>query len=339
MQLSGNCCFFSHVSKAQLQREHYSIQDIKILNELGFSVTIATRFREIPWGCDLYFAWWASGSILPLIKARLSRKPIIVVAGGQETMLSRDSMTNEPIGYLAAPWYKKLAARICLRYSTKLLVVSGYMVKDAKTLGAINPVVVYNCIDTKTFNLSNFSRKFITTIFNSDEDVVRIKRGEIFIRSVPIILRDFPEQKFVIIGKRGNAYQRLQKLILDLGIEKNIEFIGSINNSEMPEWLQRSKACVQISDTETFGVSIAEAMSCGTPVVVSRRGALPEVAGECGIYVDHNDPKSVADGIINLLRKGEAGRQEVGLKARSRIIENFSYERRKRSLQQIIKDI
>lgn len=339
MSTKNKVCFFSHEPREQLQREHYSIQDIKILNELGFSVTIATCFKEIPWGCDLYFAWWASGSILPLIKARLSRKPMIVVVGGQEAMLNRDSMTNEPIGYLATPWYKKLATRVCLRYSTKVLVVSNYMLKDAKTLGAINPVVVYNCIDTKTFNPSNLPRIFITIIFNSDEDVVRIKRGEIFIHSVPLVLRDFPEQKFVVIGKRGNAYQRLQKLILDLGIEKNIEFIGSINNSEMPEWLQRSKAYIQISDTETFGVSMAEAMSCGTPVVVSRKGALPEVAGECGIYVDHNDPKSVAAGIINLLRKSEAERQEVGLKVRSRIVENFSYERRKKLLQQIIKGI
>lgn len=339
MQLNGKCCFFTHIDKQLLQQAQWDAQDIKILRELGFSVTIATCFRKIPWGCDLYFAWWASGSILPLIKARLSKKPIIVVAGGQEAILYRDSVSGAPSGYLATPWYKKLATRICLRYSTIVLVVSNYMVKDVKRLGAANPMVIYNCVDIRTFNLSNLPRRFVTTIFESDENIVRIKRGEIFIRSIPFVLRDFPEQKFIVIGKKGNVYQRLQKLILDLGIEKNIEFVRNIDNSQVPQWLQRSKVYVQISDTETFGVSIAEAMSCGTPVVVSRRGAIPEVVGNCGIYVDHNDPKSVAIGIINLLRKSEGERHEIGLKARSRIVENFSYERRKKSLQQIIRNI
>lgn len=331
-------CFFAHESREQLQQEQYTAQDIKILQELGFSVTVATNFREIPWGCDLYFSWWASGSILPLIKANLLKKPIVVIAGGQESMLNRDSVTNRPIGYLATPWYKRLATRLSLRYATQILVVSNYMLKDAVKLGAKNPLVVYNCIDTKNFNLSNFPRIFVTTILNSDENVVRIKRGEVFIRSIPFVLHNFPEQKFIVIGKRGNDHQRLQKLISDLGIEKNIEFIGSINNSEVPKWLQRSRAYVQISDTETFGLSIAEAMSCGTPVVVSRRGAIPEVVGNCGIYVDHNNPKSVATGIISLLRKSEAERREIGLRERKRIVNNFSYEQRKESLKQIIEN-
>lgn len=339
MKINGKCCFFAHEDKKQLFKEHWNVQDIKILRELGFSVIIATCFREIPWGCDLYFAWWASGSILPLIKARLFKKPIIVVAGGQEAMLNHDSVSGVPLGYLATPWYKKIATRLSLRYANQVLVVSNYMIKDAVKLGAKNPLVVYHCIDSERFNLSKFSRKFIATILNSDENIVRIKRGEVFIRSIFYVLENFPKQKFIIIGKRGNAYPRLQKLILDLGVEKNIEFIGSIDNSEMPSWLQRSKAYVQISDTETFGVSIAEAMSCGTPIVVSKRGAIPEVVGNCGIYVNHNDPKSVAAGIIDLLKKGEKERHEIGLKARSRIVENFSYEQRKKSIQQIINNI
>lgn len=339
MQLGGSCCFFTHEDKKQLQQEQWDVLDIKILRELGFSVTVSTCFREIPCGCDLYFAWWASGSILPLIKAKLYRRPIIVVAGGSEVILGRDSVSGTPFGYLATPWYKKLATRICLRYSTVVLVVSNYMVEDAKKLKACNPLVVYNCVDTKTFNLSNLPRTLVTTMFQSDKETVMIKRGDIFIRSIPFVLRDFPDQKFAVIGKRDNVYQQLQKLILDLGIKKNIKFIGSIDNLQIPQWLQRSKVYVQISESETFGVSIVEAMSCGTPIIVSRQGAIPEVVSNCGVYVNHNDPESVAAGIISLLKKSKKERCEMGLKARSRIIENFSYEQRKESIKQIIENI
>lgn len=67
-------------------RQQYSLQDINILKDLNFNVKIASNFFDIPWRSDVYFSWWASGSILPLIVAKLSRKPIIVVAGGNEVM-------------------------------------------------------------------------------------------------------------------------------------------------------------------------------------------------------------------------------------------------------------
>ena len=331
-------CFFTHESREQIEKEHYTISDIKILKELGFSVTVATKFKEIPWNCDLYFSWWTSGSILPLIKAKISKKPIIVIAGGQEAMFNRDSITNKPIGYLATPWYKKLATRITLRCATKVLAVSRYMIKDIKRLGANNPLVVYNCVDTKLFSPLNSSKKYITTIFNSYKNVVKIKRGEILIRSIPFVLKKFPKQKFIIIGEKGNASQNLKNLISKLGVNKNIELIGRINRLEMPKWLQESKAYVQISDTETFGLSVAEAMSCGTPVIVSNRGAIPEIVKNYGIYVDHNNPKSVASGIIDLLKK-EKKYHTTGIEARSMIVKNFSYEKRKKSIKEIIKNI
>ena len=132
MSARKKACFFSHTTKAQLRKEQYSIQDIRILHDLGYQVTVATTFSGIPADCDLYFSWWASGSILPLIKARLFRKPLIVIAGGNDSMFYRDSISGVPRGYLATPWYKKLAARLSLRYGTTIVVVSRYMVEHAK---------------------------------------------------------------------------------------------------------------------------------------------------------------------------------------------------------------
>jgi len=339
MSTAKTACFFSHENRAQLQKEQYSIQDIRILQDLGFDVTVATSFSEIPFGCDLYFSWWASGSILPLIKARLSGKPIIVVAGGNDSMFYRDSVSGIPQGYLATPWYKKLAARLSLRYGTVVLVVSRFMVDDVKSLGARRPIVVPNSVNTNAFRPSDDQRLHVTTMFNLEEGVVRLKRGEVFLRSVPMVLKAYPEQTFVVIGEKGNAYRRLHTLASDLGIQGRVDFIGSIENAEVVHWLQRSSIYVQISDTETFGVAIAEAMSSGTPVVVSHRGAIPELAGSHGVFVDHNDPKSVAQGIIGLLTKTTEQRLRVGAEARARIIEHYSYEKRRAAIQRVIEDL
>jgi len=333
-------CFFSNECLEQLKKEQYSLQDIKILTELGHRVTIATSFDEIPLGCDLYFSWWASGSILPLIKARLSRKPIIVVAGGNEAVLYQDSLTGTPLGYLAAPWYKKLATRLTLRFADKILIVSQFMDKNVKALGAKDPLLVPNSVDIHLFCPGSAKRQFVTSIFNLDEDVVRIKRGEIFIRAIPQVLKHFPDTRFLIIGRKGNAFERMAGLASELGITSSLDFLGNIENSQVAQWMQSSLAYVQISDTETFGVAIAEAMSCATPVVVSRRGAIPDLVGDCGIYVeDHNVPDSVAEGICKAITLSINGDLVLGLKLRDRIQQHFSFEARKMKVEIIIRTL
>jgi glycosyltransferase involved in cell wall biosynthesis len=179
----------------------------------------------------------------------------------------------------------------------------------------------------------------VTTILNLDDGVVRLKRGEVFLRSVPIVLATYPQQTFVVIGEKGNAFERLFRLASDLGIQGSVDFAGSVENSEVVRWLQRSKVYVQISDTETFGVAIAEAMSSATPVVVSDRGAVPELVGIHGVFVDHNDPHSVAAGIAGLLAKTEQERNAAGMQARARIIEHYSYEKRRAAIQRVIEDL
>ena len=322
-----------------MQFENYSIQDIRILEELGFKVVIANTFSNIPWHCDLYFSWWASGSIFPLIVATISRKPIIVVAGGNEAMLYRDSVTKKPAGYTSSPFWKKLATRITLRFSTKLLVVSNFMLKDVKLLGARDPLLVHNCVDTSQFKPKPVQRSYITSIFRTDRDTVQLKRGEVLIRAIAEVVKVYPLQVFNIIGKKGNDFQRLNDLVFSLNIENNIVFIDELLNSEVLAWIQKSVLYVQLSDTETFGLAIAEAMSCGVPVLVSRQGAIPEVVGECGIYVDHNSATSVARGIADFLALAHRDRDLIGDTLRKRIEDHYSYSKRKNQLAEIFENV
>lgn len=332
-------CFFSNQPLEAIEQEQYSIQDINILKDLGFEVIIANTFSKIPLGCDLYFSWWASGSILPLIKAKFCIKPIIIVAGGNEAMLYRDSANGIPAGYLASVWYKKLATRLSLRFGSKIVIVSNFMRKDSTKLGAKRPIVVHNSIDIVKFNISDKPREYVTTIFKSEENVVRLKRGEEFIRSIPNVLKEYPNQKFIIIGTKANYYAKLKDICKELQIEDSVNFVGNMKNEKVVDWMQRSIAYVQISDTETFGVAVAEAMSCGTHVVVSKRGAIPEVVGKLGVYVDHNDSISVSKGIIDIINLSQLDYSFKSNALRNRIVENFSYNKRRDIIEKIINEI
>ena len=78
-------CFFVRLQDktreerlATLHRVEFYAQDIKILQDLGHEVILATRFSEVPWNADFYFCWWWTFSFIPILKAKLSGKPLII---------------------------------------------------------------------------------------------------------------------------------------------------------------------------------------------------------------------------------------------------------------------
>jgi glycosyltransferase involved in cell wall biosynthesis len=333
-------CFFTTSNFSQVLREQYTYSDIKILKELNFEVCFANTLSDIPFDCDLYYSWWASGSIYPTIIAKILNKPNIVIAGGNEAIPYCDSLSNKPHGYLAAGFIKRIATRLVIKYSTAVVAVSSFMTDGLKALGCKQPYVIYNCVNTSFFRPDEQVKKeFITTSFRLDNIPTIIKRGENFIKAASVLFKQNPNLRFMIIGHKGEAYQKLKRLCDDLGLIDSVIFTGAVENTDVIHYLQRSICFVQPSDTETFGVAIAEAMSAGCPAVISSRGALLEVFGENGIYVDQNSPDSIAEGIQIVLNMKKSDLNQLSLKLRMHIKENYSYENRKIAIKNLLNTI
>jgi glycosyltransferase involved in cell wall biosynthesis len=80
---------------------------------------------------------------------------------------------------------------------------------------------------------------------------------------------------------------------------------------------------------EGFGLPVAEGMACGTPVVTTRAGSLPEVVGddeEGGLLVPPRDPRALAKAILRIMTDPEFS-QELSQRARKRVERLFSWER------------
>jgi len=288
----------------------------------------------------LYFSWWASGSVLPMFVAKITGKPNVVVAGGNEAMFYKDSASGLPLGYLSMPLYKRVATRMTLRLSTVVTAVSKFMLDDVALLAGRPVLVVPNSVDTDRFLPDEQeSKRYVTTCFRLDEGPTTLKRGENFLRAAAKVLDQHPHEVFVVIGFKGDAFLRLVALVEEMEISDSVIFTGAIHNNEVRDWLVRSKCYVQISDTETFGVAVAEAMSTGTPVVVSRRGALPELVGDLGTYVDHNSVASIAAGLVQVLGMSLEHRMQLSDKMRSSILTRYRFELRRDAISAIIRPL
>lgn len=118
-------------------------------------------------------------------------------------------------------------------------------------------------------------------------------------------LNKFSKYKLVIAGKKGWLYQPLFNLVEDLNIKDKVIFTDFLPEEDKPALRKGAKVFVQISHWEGFAIDTLSALTIGLPVVVSNVGSLPEVAGNAGIVVDHNDTTSIVDGIKKVLNMNQ----------------------------------
>jgi glycosyltransferase involved in cell wall biosynthesis len=88
------------------------------------------------------------------------------------------------------------------------------------------------------------------------------------------------------------------------GVSPNgVRWLGEVGDDELARLLRGARALVYPSLYEGFGIPVAEAMACGTPVVTSQESAMADVAGASAVLVDPLDPRSIADGIGEAVRR------------------------------------
>ncbi len=99
----------------------------------------------------------------------------------------------------------------------------------------------------------------------------------------------------------GPEQERLRQLSSQLGVSKQVVFLGARKRQEVLETVAAANAFVLSSRYETFGVVIVEALALGKPVVATRCGG-PEsiISNEDGILVDVDDIDALADAMLDV---------------------------------------
>ena len=92
-----------------------------------------------------------------------------------------------------------------------------------------------------------------------------------------------------------------RRVARELGIVERVRFTGWVDEKDKPGLYSAAEAFLFPSHYEGFGLPPLEAMSCGTPVIASDRGSLPEVVGQGGLSVDPEDTGALAQAMAQVL--------------------------------------
>jgi glycosyltransferase involved in cell wall biosynthesis len=113
-----------------------------------------------------------------------------------------------------------------------------------------------------------------------------------------VIVGDFQKDVFF------SGYSAIRDHVDRLGLAKGVVFTGFVPDDELPHLYSAAVALVLPSLAEGFGLPAIEAMACGTPVVASRAGALPEVVGDAGLLFDPMSQEQLTACLARLLADG-----------------------------------
>lgn len=116
------------------------------------------------------------------------------------------------------------------------------------------------------------------------------------------------EQELVVVGGTGWLFEDLLRRVHEEGLDGGVRFVGYAGNDEMPLWYSAAEFFVYPSLLEGFGLPVAEAMACGTPVITSNVSSLPEVGGDAVAYVTPTDVDDIANRLVEV--GGDAAKRD-----------------------------
>ncbi|MEE2032130.1 glycosyltransferase family 4 protein [Rhodococcus chondri] len=222
-------------------------------------------------------------------------------------------------------WYgflgmqKRVARRIPV-----LLTVSENSAQDIRTAFGIEQDRLHTIplgVDTELFAPSTTPRV--------PGRIVCVASADAPLKGVPTLLeavaklRTEREVELVLVSKLAPG-GITERLIDELAIGDVVRTVSGIDDTELAGLLASAEIASVPSLYEGFSLPAVEAMACGTPLVASRAGAIPEVVGDAGVLVPAGDAEQLAAALGELF--DDPGRRaRLGESARRRVLDNFSW--------------
>lgn len=146
------------------------------------------------------------------------------------------------------------------------------------------------------------------------------KGADVLMTSIPRVLSEYPNCEFVFAGRVADE---LKSEVM--AISSTVKFLGIRPREELIEWYQNASVFVAPSIWDNSPNTIYEAMACGTPVIASCVGGIPELVDEgmTGLLVPPSDSNALSGAIIKLL-DNEIRRKEMGRRGREKALAKYS---------------
>jgi len=284
-----------------------------LLMFLGSLARVRSLNRSAKIDCvDAHFVY--PDGLAALLLGKIFGVPVTVSARGTDINLYPSFKLIRPM------------IRWTLSQADAVISVSGALKESMVKLG-VNPGkirVIPNGVDAQRFHLmgrEEAKRRLNLlpeiSLLVSVGALILLKGHLTLIRAFARIAPRYPALQLYILGE-GPLRSELDSLVRELDLQDRVRLPGKRPNDELAQWFNAAEVSLLTSSREGWPNVVTESLACGTPVVATRVGGVPEIlhSQEFGIVVDQT-VDSVADAIERALSK-KWDRQAISDQTRAR---------------------
>ncbi|MEA1940320.1 MAG: glycosyltransferase family 4 protein [Candidatus Caldatribacteriota bacterium] len=231
----------------------------------------------------------------------------------------------------------------------KVITISRQVDRDTKELYKIKDdqrIIILNGYDEELFKPKNITREEVLKRFNISKipkyivffagKLAHFKGVDVLLKAAKIYGNQLNGSVMTLIAGNGVLYDELVELKNSLGL-KNTFFLGHINQSQLVDLYNIADVSTVPSRSEPFGLVAIEALACGTPVVGTDQGGLPDfITKDVGILVKVEDDIDLAKAIINELMRCD--KNERRKQAYKYALNNFSLKSNIREVEEVYEE-
>lgn len=236
--------------------------------------------------------------LIGVIVAKILKKPIFITVHGMDV---NNFMKNLPF---------RMLIQFSLNNSAQIITVSKDLAENIKSLHINHEkiTILRNSVNIQQFKpIKNKNIRYKHGIGKEDILVLFVGYLDVF-KGIFELVDSFNEIKqenikLMIVGTGPKKYE-LKDRVHKLGLEKTVIFTGNLKPEEMHNYYQAADIFTLPSYTEGLPISILEAMSCGTPVIATNVGGIPEIIDDNinGFIIPPKNKKILKDK-LNILIK------------------------------------
>lgn len=182
--------------------------------------------------------------------------------------------------------------RWAVRSADEVIAVSEWERGELESDFGVDATVIPNGVDVERFVKAKpveRERPYLLTVGRLEE-----YKG---IQHVIRAMTNLPDYELLIVGS-GAYRESLEQIACEEGVEDRTEFMGYVDTDELPGLYSGAKVYITLSEFESYGMTVPEAISAGTSCVVLEASGLRNWAErECVVSIDETTPDKIANSI------------------------------------------
>jgi glycosyltransferase involved in cell wall biosynthesis len=167
------------------------------------------------------------------------------------------------------------------------------------------------------------------------------KRADVLLCAWPHVIEQVAMARLEVVGPDTDGLlDRYKTLVAELGLGASVTFRGQLLGEDKSGALANATVFALPSENESFGIAVAEALSAGLPVVISKHVAIAEevAAAGAGVVVPSLEPEDWAKAVVDLLQDN-AALAAMSTAARRLASERYSWDQAARRLERFYRDL